>query len=136
MAISYLTGDDGGITFPTAHGANFQTWNATFSRNVSDVTGYADTGRRRRLGLWDVNGSAGGTLVKDAANTKPGVTSAALDGAAITLFSKTASTACSHTLTAVISQIGITSTKTGDAAISFDFAISNGTIPTETWDES
>lgn len=136
MAISYLTGNDGGITFPNDNQANFMTWNATFSRNVSDVTGYGDTGRRRRLGIWDVSGSAGGTLKKDDTNTAPGVGDVAIDGAAITLFSKTAATACSHTLTAVITDIAITSTKTGDAAISFNFAIANGTIPTESWDES
>lgn len=136
MAISYLTGNDGGITFPNANQANFMTWNATFSRNVSDVTGYGDTGRRRRLGIWDVSGSAGGTLKSNEANSSPGVDAVAIDGAAITLFSKTAATACSHTLTAVITEIAITSTKTGDAAISFNFAIANGTIPTESWDES
>lgn len=138
--MAYLTGNDGSITFPNAHGAQFNTWNATFSRNVSDITGYGDTGRRRQLGIWDVSGSAGGFLEFDAANTSPGVASMDEDGASITLIARTAGTtgigACSYAMTAVISEIAITSTKTGDAAVSFNFSIANGAIPTETWDES
>jgi hypothetical protein len=139
---SYLTGNDGSITFPNAHGAQFNTWNATFARNVSDITGYGDTGRRRQLGIWDVSGSAGGFLEFDAANTSPGVADMAEDGAAVVLIARAANTniagqgACSYSLTAVISDIAITSTKTGDAAVSFNFSIANGTIPTETWDET
>ena len=133
---SYLTGNDGGITFPNDHQAQFNTWNATFSRNVSDITGYGDTGRRRQLGIWDVSGSAGGILKVDAPNTSPGVASMAEDGASITLLAKTSSTACSYAMTAVISEIAITSTKTGDAGVSFNFSIADGTIPTESWDES
>jgi hypothetical protein len=133
MPTTYLTGNDGSIVFPNAHQAQFATWNATFSRNVSDVTGYSDSGRRRRLGIWDVSGSAGGTMITDGANSSPGVGSQTEGGSSITL---RASTACYYTLTAVISEIAATSTKTGDAALSFNFAISDGTIPTETWDES
>ena len=33
-------------------------------------------------------------------------------------------------------RIAITSTKTGDAGVSFNFSIADGTIPTESWDES
>ncbi len=133
MPTTYLTGNDGGITFPNAHQAQFATWNATFARNVSDVTGYGDSGRRRRLGIWDVSGSAGGTLIADEANASPGVGGADPDGASITL---KASTACTYSLTAVISDIAVSSTKTGDAAVSFNFAISDGAIPVEVWDES
>jgi len=138
--MSYLTGNDGSITFPNAHQAQFNTWNATFSRNVSDVTGYGDTGRRRQLGIWDVSGSAGGFMKFDAANTSPGADDIEDDGSSITLIARAAGTtgigACSFSLTGVISEIAMTSTKTGDAAVSFNFSISNGTIPSETWDES
>lgn len=131
MSTIYLTGNDGGITFPAAHNAAFATWNATFSRNVSEVTSFGDTGRRRRLGIWDVTGSAGGTLIGDGGS--PGITETVDTGSAITL---KASTACTYALTAVISDIAMSVTKTGDSAISFNFAISNGSIPTETWDET
>jgi hypothetical protein len=133
MALTYLTGNDGSISLPSAHGAQLQTWNATWSRQASDVTGYGDTGRRRRLGIWDITGSAGGTLIADSANAGPGVDHANIDGAAITL--QAYGTACQYVVTAVMSQVAIGITKTGDATISFDFQVSNGTIPTETWDE-
>jgi hypothetical protein len=129
MATQYLTGNDGGITFPAAHGGHLATWNASFSRQVSDITGYGDSGRRRLLGIWDVTGSAGGILTSDS----PGADAIAADGAALTL---KVSTACTYGMTAVISDIAMSVTKTGDAAVTFNFSISNGTIPTETWDET
>jgi hypothetical protein len=133
MPTTYLTGNDGGITFPNAHQAQFMTWNATFARNVSDVTGYGDTGRRRRLGIWDISGSAGGSMTSNDTNTSPGIGSQADDGASITL---KASTACFYTFVAVISDIAASVTKTGDSMLSFNFANADGAIPTETWDES
>lgn len=133
MPLTYLTGNDGGCSLPSGHGAQLQSWNANFSRQVTDVTGYSDTGRRRRLGLWDVSGSAGGTMIADAANAGPGVDHTNLDGALITLQAN--GTACQYQITAVMTQITMGVTKTGDSTLSFDFSNSAGTIPTETWDE-
>jgi hypothetical protein len=133
MPTTYLTGNDGGITFPTAHAAQFMTWNATFSRNASDVTGYGDTGRRRKLGIWDISGSAGGSMIANEPNSSPGIASSDADGASITL---KASTACFYTFVAVISDVAASVTKTGDSMLAFNFANSDGAIPTETWDES
>lgn len=148
--MGYLVGNDGGVHLGS-HFAQFNTWNGTFSRQVSDITGFADSGRRRKLGVWDANGSAGGFMLVDAASSKPGIntTSWQTDGNAIYLHARgagaqtTPSTAytgtsgyCTMSLTAIISEVALSSTKTGDAAISFNWQLAGGAVPTETWDET
>jgi hypothetical protein len=149
--MAYLVGNDGGVTLGTNQVAQFNVWNATFSRQVSDITGFGDGGRRRQLGVHDCSGSAGGFLMADATGTKPtlgrastsatSVTGWVDSGAAIYLHARgsgaaTAATACTWNMTAVISDAAVSVTKTGDAAISFNFALAGGAIPVETWDET
>jgi hypothetical protein len=149
--MAYLVGNDGGVSLGTNQVAQFNVWNATFSRQVSDITGFGDGGRRRQLGVHDCTGSAGGFLMADAANTKPslGKTAATAtsaigwldNGATIYLHARgsgtaTASTACTWNMSAVISDAAVSVTKTGDAAISFNFQLAGGAIPVETWDET
>lgn len=137
MAITPIVGYDGSASLTTAHNASLNAWSANFTRVVSDVTDFADTGFRRRLGLPDVQGSASGTMNYDAANTGPGLNGTDWNraGVAMTL-SPAAGTACQYSFTAVISQCSMSSNKGGDAPISFDFQLSGGAIWTEAWDET
>lgn len=149
--MTYLVGNDGGASLGTSYVAQFNVWNATFARQVSDVTGFGDNGRRRQLGVYDCTGSAGGFLRADTANSAPnlGGTAASAtsvadwvsDGVNISLHARgsgtaTATTACTYQMKAVISDAAISIAKTGDAAISFNFQLAGGQIPVETWDES
>lgn len=146
--MSYLVGNDGGVVLGD-HYAQFNTWNGTFSRQVSDITGFGDAGRRRRLGVWDANGSAGGFLRADATSTGPGVntTDWQTGGTTIYLHAKASTSGvgtvatnatgvCTMIMTAVISEIAMSVAKTGDAAVSFNWALAGGAIPTELWDET
>lgn len=137
MAETYAVGYDGTASLTTAHNARLRVWNGVFSRVVSDITAFADTGRRRKLGLYDVTGSVGGTMSYDAANTGPGIndTDWNRNGVAITL-SVAGGTVNQYTVTAVISQVTINVQKDADATISFDFQNSGGAAPTEAWDET
>lgn len=137
MATTPIVGYDGTASLTTAHNATLKTWDATFSRVVSDVSGFADTGMRRRLGMFDVQGSCGGTMNYDDSNTGPGVNSTDWnrDGVTITL-SPAAGTACQYSFTGIISNIRMSSAKLGDAPITFDFMLAGGAVPTEAWDET
>lgn len=137
MPTTDATGFDGYASLTTAHNASLGAWSADFSRVVSDVTAFGNTGRKRRLGLYDVTGSASGTMDFDASNTGPGVndTDWARSGQAITL-GVVGSTQCIYVVTAAMSQISIGSQIGGDATITFNFQNSGGTLPTETWDET
>ncbi len=63
MAAVIAVGNDGYATLPSAHGMNVKTWAATVSRVSSDVTGFGNTGRGRRLGILDITGSLGGSPI-------------------------------------------------------------------------
>jgi hypothetical protein len=149
--MSYLVGNDGGVSLGTNYVVQLNVWNATFSRQTSDITGFGDYGRRRQLGVHDCTGSAGGFLRADTANSAPNLGGTAATatsvvdwsstGSTITLHARgsgtaTAATFCTWQMPAVISDAAVSVTKTGDAAISFNFALSGGQIPVETWDES
>jgi hypothetical protein len=136
MPTSYLVGNDGGITFPAAHGAQFRSWDATFTRTSTEVTGFGDTGVRRRLGIADIRGSARGSFIYDTANSKPGIQHTNFDGAAIVLAPKQAATVCTWTFTGVVESIAGSVDKNGASELTFEFANSNGQAPTESWDET
>ena len=138
---TYLVGNDGNVTWPAGWGSatKINTWSAAFTRNVSDLTGFGDTGKRRQLGILDVTGSCGGYMARDTGNAEPGsdlLDGDDLDGSQLTLISSSTSTACSFQFTAVLSQMSIGVDKMGDQTVSFNFEISNGTLPTVSWDES
>lgn len=163
MAETWISGNDGSITFgatspgvSATNALSFNTWSATFSRTVHDITAFGDTGRRRLLGIGDIQGSAGGFLSCDEANTAPGVfqgqhgmdTGVTGTEAAITLFLHTGATDdASYIFNGIISDIAITSTMAGDATGTFNFQLSSGTTfqgtkvapgstAIESWDES
>jgi len=141
MPLTYLTGNDGGVALGTAtnHNAQFNVWNATFSRNVSDISGFGDGARRRRLGVYDVQGSAGGFMVADGTSPGANTTDWSSTGITVLLHAKgsgTSPSSCTLSFGAIISDIAMSNAKTGDAAVSFNFQLSSGSAPTETWDET
>lgn len=139
---NYLIGNDGGVSFGTQHNAQFNVWNATFSRVVSDISGFSDAARRRKLGVHDVSGSAGGFMIADAAGPGVNTTKWASGGAKVYLHAvgsgtvTTGGTVCTLHFDAIVSDIAMSNAKTGDAAITFNFQLSGGAAPTETWDET
>ena len=141
MPTSYLTGNDGGVALGTAtnHNAQFNVWNATVSRNVSDISGFGDGARRRRLGVYDVQGSAGGFLLADADGPGVNTTDWVSTGISVFLHAKgsgASTSSCTLSFGAIISEIAVSNAKTGDAAVSFNFQLASGSAPTETWDET
>ena len=125
------------------HDALFNTWSATFSRQVHDVTAFADTGRRRVLGIADISGSAGGFMAFDAANNSPSVFQNTMaSGDVATEFLLTVATGCTYTFTGVIDSMAINSTAGGDSTITMNFQMAGGldtkadASAIEAWDES
>ena len=77
-----LVGSDGSATFPDGYVAKLNTFSATLTRASTVVTGFGDAMARSRLsGVLDITGSAGGTPMKDAADTNPlGITGDGITG--------------------------------------------------------
>ena len=68
MAINtYLIGNDGSVTMPSGGDViKVKTFAATLARPESDLTGFGDTGKRRRLGMLDLTGSLTGVPAIDS----------------------------------------------------------------------
>ena len=145
--MAYIHGSDGSCTFGNDNHIAFNTWSATVTRTVHDITSFGDTGRRRMLGLVDVTGSAGGFPVRDAgANTSPGAgagiqAESSTGGAIVLTFDAdpdggSASTALTWGFTGIIDSIAASVTMGGESTMTFNFQLSNGGALTETWDET
>ena len=124
-----IVGNDGSVTF-AAHKVIVSSWTMTISRVVSDVTGFTDSVRSKLGGIAEITGSLSGFLDSD---TDPDFTGEVLNnnytGSAITLTATTGRTwTCDN---AIVSNISVSTTKTGDCTVSLDFAFSGDV--SETW---
>ena len=136
--MAYLTGLNGKITMPSGYNAKLNTWSATLSRAVSDMTAFEDTGKRRQLGIMDMTGSAAGHLLSDVSSSDPGLTRMEANtdatGAALVLYCF--STSSTISATCVVDSIALSYDANADATVSFNFQLSGGVVPDATWDES
>ena len=119
-----ITGNTGSVTGGVS--AVLNTWSATISRAVSDVTGFGNAGRHRILGVYDMTGSAGGIMDNGTAFAASNEISAltATTGASITLTAESGNTIGANV---VIDSVSLGSSKTGDATLSFNFSLAAGT---------
>ena len=148
MPVTRITGYDGNFTgfaisssdATLAHNLVCNAWSMTIGRVISDVTGYGDTARRKLGGIPEYTGSASGFMKFDAADTSPALSPANIndpvgDGSQRNVYATLqAATGCTYAGDCVLSNIALSSTKTGDATISFDFAFDGA--PTQTWDSA
>ena len=127
-----ISGNSGNISGNGIVG-NLNTWSATISRAVSDVTGFNNTGRNRILGVYDLQGSAGG-IMDDGSSLLSSSNFAAFTsatGANVILTADGSGNAI--TAACVVSDIALGSSKAGDATITFSFSLAStvttGTLP-------
>ena len=120
--MSAISGNTGAVTGGVS--AILNTWSATISRAVSEVTSFDNAGRNRLLGVYDMTGSAGGIMSNASAFNSSGQPAALtnITGASLTLQARTGNTIGANV---VISSIALGSSKTGDATLSFDFSLAS-----------
>lgn len=120
-----ISGNSGNVSGPSGLVGSLNTWSATVSRAVSDVTGFSNVGRNRILGVYDLSGSAGG-IMDDNTNFDNASGEFAVQtsttGTTITL---TAKTGCTLGANVVFSDIALGSSKTGDATVTFSFSLAS-----------
>ena len=147
MPETFISGNSGACLIGSAneHNPHFNTWSATFTREMHDVTAFGDTGRRRIPGIADISGSAGGFMTFDSANAGPGVFQDAHSGTVEShTILLTVQTGCTYTFNGQVTDVAVSSTMGGDATITMNFALSSGqefqgtsgTTVIETWDET
>lgn len=118
-----LNGNTGNVASAGIVGT-LNTWSATISRAMSDVTGFDNVGRNRLLGVWDMTGSAGGVLDSTSGFASANFPVAMTHGTGTTI-TLTARNNASGTNTivanVVVDNISANVTKTGDSSITFNF---------------
>ena len=135
---TYLIGNDGAVTMPSG-GVVIQvkTFAATLQRAESDLTGFGDTGKRRRVGLLDLTGSLNGVPAIDStastatANFFVSTATAALT---LTLFDVAASTNDPRiAANCIFNNFAFNVDKSGDSTITCNFSNGDGVAPVVTW---
>ena len=125
--MSAINGNSGNVSGTGTVGV-LNTWSATISRAMSDVTGFSNSGRNRLLGVYDMTGSAGGVMTRSAAfiSTNFLASQTAETGSTITLTAYSAGTS-QNTIQAnvVVNDVAMSSTKTGDTGITFSFSLAS-----------
>jgi hypothetical protein len=131
-----ITGSDGTCSV-TGYKILFNTWSATFSQAITDLTAFGDTFAAKKGGVMSGTFSASGIMQKDVDGepmpTPGGNIAMASSGVNVDLKAATGSD-CMWSGSAVIGNVSPTSTMGGDASCSVDGEF-DGAI-TLTWDES
>jgi hypothetical protein len=128
MAI--IMGHEGICTFPTAviSAIGINTWSATYSFTTTDITAFGDTGRVRRTGIADIQGSAGGFV--DSSQTPFTDTVVGSVGGTLLLGMQTGN----HiSFSAIFDQVALSSSIEGDASVTWNFQMSDADGPSFTW---
>jgi len=123
-----LNGNGGNISGNGIVGT-LNTWSATISRAMSDVTGFDNSGRNRLLGVYDMTGSAGGVLDSTSSFVSTNYLAAhtAASGGTITLTADTGNTIAAN---CVVESVAMSVNKTGDATVTFNFSLASTTTGT------
>jgi hypothetical protein len=138
MATTYIIGNDGDVSLGSGitNKIKVRTFAATLARSESDLTGFGDSGRRRRLGMLDLTGSFTGSLeVNDAGTTNTAVMFNQTSTTAIVLglFDGTATNDCRIAANCIVNNYAFASDKTQDVTITANFANADGAAPVVTW---
>jgi hypothetical protein len=131
--MSAISGNSGNVTGPTGLIGVLNTWSATITRAVSDVTSFTNSGRNRLLGVYDMTGSAGGIISKGSnfVSTNQPAVQTAVTGTTITLFAdNTVGSINSIAANVVFESVALGSSKTGDATLTFNFSLANTAVGT------
>ena len=134
MASTLAHGSDGTVVIGTDYEAQLNTWSATLTRATSVVTGFGNTGQRRRASaVLDITGSAGGfSKYGDASHDPTGIYDSSATVAAMVL---TVATGCTFTFDAVVNSTAFSVTQDGDSTVSFNFEMDDANGPTVVWAE-
>jgi hypothetical protein len=139
MAIdTFVIGNDGNVTMP-ASGSVFRvrSFAANLSRVESELTGFSDTGRRKRLGMLDLTGSLSGVPAVDStASTTTALTSmiwmnTATQALTLTIYDSTNDARIAANC--IFNGFAFNVDKTADSTVTCNFANADGVAPVVTW---
>jgi len=143
MGTTYAIGSDGNATLPSGYNAELQSWSCSITRTTQIVTGFGDTGtKRKQSAIVDLTGSAGGVPTYNASSTAPfPLTGTAMNdvaGGSVSLFVVDAASSandCKIVFDAVFSSYDLSSDQDGGSSITFNFQLADDDGPIFTWSE-
>lgn len=134
---TFLIGNDGAITLPSGGTVvQVRSYAATLERVESEVTGFGDTGRRKRLGMLDLTGSLNGVPgIDSTASTASNsfFNSTATGALTLTLFDATTTNDARLSANCIFNGFAFNVDKTGDSTLTCNFANADGVAPVVTW---
>jgi hypothetical protein len=139
MAIdTFVIGNDGNVTMPASGNVfRVRSFAANLSRVESELTGFSDTGRRKRLGMLDLTGSLSGVPAVDStASTTTALTSmiwmnTATQALTLTIFDSTNDARIAANC--IFNGFAFNVDKTADSTVTCNFANADGAAPVVTW---
>lgn len=135
---TYLIGNDGAVSSFGSGIIQVKTYAATISRPESDLTGFSDTGKRRRVGMLDLTGSLNGVPAVDSsasANTASFIVSTATASLTLTLYDVPGTVTNDVRIAAncIFNNFAFNVDKSGDSTITCNFSNGDGAAPVVTW---
>lgn len=124
---SRIVGNEGNVSIGT-HNIVANAWSMSISRPLNDVTGFADDTAQVRGGVPTYSGSISGFMDDSSAPTLSKGSFNTGDVVAVALIAQSGNQWSGD---AVVSGVSVSSSKTGDATISFDFTFTGDV--TEAW---
>jgi hypothetical protein len=139
MAASRVGGKNGAVSFISAHGCDFYSWNLRANHPIEDDTAYTDATSTASIGSSHVGSgvvdyflTANGWAGKGAAGLAPGLAIISATGGAVTV---TADSGCTEAGTFILSMAEISHAKR-QAATQIRYEGANDGNITETWSVS
>jgi hypothetical protein len=133
---TYLIGNDGAVTLTSGTVVQVRSYAATLERPESDLTGFADTGRRRRVGMLDLTGSLSGVPAIDSTASTTSSSffvSTATAALTLTLFDATTTADAKIAANCIFNAFAFNVDKVGDSTLSCNFSNGDGAAPVVTW---
>lgn len=134
---TYLIGNDGAVTMPTGGDViKVRTFAAQLSRVESDLTGFNDAGKRRRLGMLDLTGSLNGVPAIDssaATTTASFLVATSTAALTLTLYDGTGTSDAKIAANCIFNNFAFNADKNGESTLTCNFSNADGAAPVVTW---
>lgn len=138
MAQEVISGIVGNANLGAYGGGRLNRWEATYSVDALDATGFGSVWRQRIVGMQDLQGRVVGYLTQGTTTDNPGIPSGATTLPTTAIVSLMASSTSGITATVIISNVRITSDQnntTTASRIEFDF-MNAGAAVIVTWNST
>lgn len=134
---TYLIGNDGAVTMPSGGDViKVRSFAATIARSESDLTGFGDTGKRRRVGMLDLTGSLNGVPAIDSTastNSASFIVATATAALTLTIYDAATTTDAKIAANCIFNNFAFNVDKNGDSTLTCNFSNADGAAPVVTW---